>query len=259
MAWGGRLHSVSKASIGLRSCSAAQQIGLVAGQAVEGQQQLLLQHPFAAVVAAEATDHGGNGAAAQGLADQRVVGVVAPHHQLPLAQQQVGEGVFELGVRQLERGGRAPHHAPVALLEGTAVDLAQQILERQVLVLGALQLGRRPQPQAQQREHLGLLLQGGALPQALQQIADGAVFQFQLLFGAQGRALGAGPQRRGPVRFAQRCSPAGFGRQGLPAGLALQLGQRGQLHRRPVEQAPPQVLAQPHKGVGIAAAAAARR
>ena len=78
----------------LQGEAAAEQGRLQPGQAIEGEQQFLLQHPFAAVHAAEALDHGGNRLAALGLANQGLVGVIAAHNHLLLAHQQVGEGIF---------------------------------------------------------------------------------------------------------------------------------------------------------------------
>ena len=235
----------------LQGQAAAQQAGFMPGQAVERQQQLLLQHPFATILAAETADHGGDGTAAQGAGDQRVAGVIASHHHLLLAQQQVGQRVLELGVHQLEGRGGAPHHAPFGLGQGAVVHLPQQIPQQHGLVLGALQLGGQTQAQAQQFEHLGLLLQGGALPQSIEQVADRAVLELLLLAGGQRRALGAGQQGRGGDRLAHR--RGAFGGQGVPAALAEQLRQGCQLHRHPIEQTALQLLAQAHKGIGVAA------
>ena len=66
---------------------AAQEIRFQPDQAIHRQQQLLLQHPLAPILTTEAADHGGDPRTALGLADQRLVGVVAAHHHLLLTHQ----------------------------------------------------------------------------------------------------------------------------------------------------------------------------
>ncbi len=60
-----------------------------------------------------------------GLADARIAGVIASYHHLLLSHQQVGEGIFQLGMHQIEGASHPPHHVPVSFGQGAAVDLLQ--------------------------------------------------------------------------------------------------------------------------------------
>jgi hypothetical protein len=144
------------------------------GHPVESQQQFLLQHPVTPVLSTEATDHRGNRLAPHRLADQRIGGVVAAHHHLLPAHQQVDQGILQLGVHQSQGSGDATHHAPVALAERPAVDLLQQVGEFQRLAaLGAHQQRIDPQAALQLLQHFALLAQRGAAPEALGQLGHG--------------------------------------------------------------------------------------
>ena len=144
---------------------AAEEIRFQSDQAIHRQQQLLLEHPLAAILTAEAADHGGDPLAAVGLADQRLVRVVAAHHHLLLTHQQVGEGILELGVHQAHGAGHSPHHVPVGFLQAAAVHLLQQgHRQHRRAALGAPQEGVRTEAPRQQFQHLRLFLQRGAPP-----------------------------------------------------------------------------------------------
>ena len=179
----------------LQGEAAAEQGWLEPGQAIEGQQQLLLQHPFAPVHAAEALDHGGDRLAALGLADQGLVGVIAAHDHLLLAHQQVGEGILELGMDQADRAGATAHHGPVPLGEAPAVDLLHQHLQRDAVAHGrTLQQGLGSQVPHQLLQHFRLFAQGGAAPEPFGQIGDRDLLELLLLQGGEGLLAGAGPQ-----------------------------------------------------------------
>jgi len=142
----------------LQGQHAAEQGRPAPGQPVEGQQQLLLQHPLTAVLTAEAADHRRDRQTALGLTDQRIVGVVAAHHHLLLAHQQIGERILQLGVHQAEGAGAAAHHIPVAIRQGAAVDLLQQGPWGGTAARSA-QLGIQAQAMHQLLQQFGLLRQ----------------------------------------------------------------------------------------------------
>ena len=237
----------------LQGEAAAEQVWFAAGQAIEGQQQFLLQHPLPAVLTAEPLDHPGDAGAALGCADPGIAGVVPPHHHLLLAHQQVDEGILQLGMHQVE-GTRDPsHHVPVGFGQGAAVDLLEQIPQSYGLAAGGpLQAGIGPQAPHQLLQHLPLFLQGRTAPEPLCQFADADVVPLKLLLlpGGEGGLPGAGPQGDGCRRL-RAGSRAGLGRQGDPAALLHQLSQGGQLHGHAVQQARLQVASQPQKGLGV--------
>ena len=148
--------------------AATEERGFMTRQAIKGQEQLLLQHPFPAVFSAELADHGRNGATALGGADQGVVGVIPAHHHLLLAHQQVGQGVFQLGVDHLHGACHPAHHIPVGFGQRPAVHLLQQLLEPDGLDgIGAVELGFNPQAPHQLFQQFALLVQRGAPPEAI--------------------------------------------------------------------------------------------
>ena len=160
----------------LQGEAATEQVWLAAGQAIEGQQQFLLQHPLPAVLTAEPLDHPGDAGAALGCADPGIAGVVPPHHHLLLAHQQVDEGILQLGMHQVEGPSDPSHHVPVGFGQGAAVDLLEQIPQSHGLVAGGpLQAGIGPQAPHQLLQHLPLFLQGRTAPEPLCQFGDADV------------------------------------------------------------------------------------
>ena len=99
-----------------------------------------------------------------------------------LAHQQIGEGIFQLGVHQLQRPGHPAHHIPIRGREGSPVDLFEQVLDPHGGTgLGPLELGLQAQAAHQLLQHFALLLEGGAAPQPISQFANGDVVALQLL------------------------------------------------------------------------------
>ena len=235
----------------LQGEAAAEQVRFQAYQSIERQQQLLLQHPFAAVFATEAADHGGDGAAALGFADQRFVGVVATHHHLLLAHQQIDQGILQLGMHQPDGAGGAPHHTPIGCGQAAAVHLLEQQHQGHPRGLARpLQPGGGAEPAAQQFEHLGLLRQGGAVPEPLGEISHGGVFELLLLAGGELVLAGAGGQQGcacGPELAGGNCLSG----QLHQVGLLHQFRQRGQPDRHTFELAALQLVPQVEKGLGI--------
>ena len=238
--------------------AAAEQAGLQPRQAVDGQQQLLLQHPLAGILPAEAPNHRPDHLAALGLADQRLAGVVAAHHHLLLPHQQIRERILQLGVHQAHHAGGAAHHTPVALPQPAPIHLLQQVHQpRRRAVAGTPQLGAGAQTAPQQLQHLRLLLQRRARPEPLDQLPHGGVFQLLLLAGRERLMAQTCRQQR----LAEGKEPAGrhgLRRQVDPTGLGGELLQPRQTHGHPLHLPRQQELAQIEKGPGILLEGAAR-
>ena len=236
----------------LQGEAATQQVGFEAGQAVQGQQQLLLQHPFPSILTAEAANHGGDGAAALGLGDQRLVGVITADHHLLLPHQQVREGVFQLGMHQAHGSCHPPHHTPIGFGQAAAVKLFQQGHQaHRCSAEGALQAGIGPQAAPQQLQHLGLLRQGGALPETGHQGGHRNVLQLLFLARRQGLLVGAGWQQGVPLG-PKAAGGDRVGGQVDPAGLGPKILGAGESHRHPLQLSLAQPAAQFEKGFRIA-------
>lgn len=181
------------------------------------------------------------------------MGVVAAHHHLLLAQQQIGEGILQLGVDQAHGAGGAAHHTPVGIGQAAAVNLLQQHHQPHPrTAAGPLQAGIGTQPPAEQFQHLRLLLQGAAAPEPVDQMGQRDILQLLFLAGGERLVAGAG-REQGVAVGHQVAGGQGLGRQIDQTGQWHQLLQGDQAYGHRAQLAPLQITAQVEEGVGVPA------
>ena len=165
----------------LQGEGAAQQLGLTSGEAIECQEQFLLQTAFPGIDPACAAHQRSNGATAQRTVEHGVGAVVPAHHNAFLARQQVDQRILQLGVHQRQHAGAASHHIPILLLQTPSVDLFHQGAHLDFGVVGAVKHRRTAQTSLQQLQHLSLFPQRGTAPQAFAQFHRRDVIQLLFL------------------------------------------------------------------------------
>ena len=151
---------------------------------------------------------------------------------------------------QAQDSSAAPHHVPVPILEGAAVGLLQQRLGR-CMAFGSSQDGREAEPADQELQQLRLLLEGGALPEPLQQRIQAGFLQLLLLFGGQRFVQAAALQSLDGLRSADGSLRLRIG-QFRPASLVGQVVQAAELHGGSTQHAAPQGLPKTQEGFGAA-------
>ena len=153
-------------------------------------------------------------------------------------------------MNQTQDSSAAPHHVPVPILEGAAVGLLQQGFGR-CIPLGSSQDGREAEPAHQELQQLRLLLEGGALPEPLQQRIQTGFFQFLLLFGGQRFVQAAALESLVGLGCADGSLRLRIG-QIRPASLVGQVVQAAELHGGSTQHSAPQGLPKPQEGVRAA-------
>ena len=229
-----------------------QQPGIAPGHAVQGQQQLLLKHALAPVHPAGACDPFGDGAAVQGVAEPCIGGVVAAHDHLFLTHQQIGQGIFQLGMDHAHRTGAAPHHTPVLAAQSAVVHLLQQLLNRHAAAVRTGFKGLGSEASLQQVQNVGLFMQRLGVPQPPPQ--DVSVGFVELLFfsGREIAEVGGVLQQSGSARLqGHRLGVRTPLSQGHPTGLNGQLFQLVELHRDVPDAAAEQRLSQLQEHLGM--------
>ena len=125
-----------------------------------------------------------------------------------MAQQQIGEGILQLGMDHAHGAGASPHHVPVLTVQSVGVDLLEQCAQASGCSVRCGQAGVDAQATAQQIENFGLLHQGMARPEPLAQLLDRGIVELLFLIGREITQIGDRAQQgrldaaggfRGPI------------------------------------------------------------
>ena len=204
----------------------------MAGQTLERQQQLLLQDRLAAIFPAELAHPLGDGGTVERLTDARTAGVVAAHHQLAVAGEQIIEGILEMRVHQPQQPSAAAHRLPITRLQAASIDGLHHLGHGYWQgLIRRLQLGGSTQAQLQLLQQFRLLPQGGAAPELGSQIKGSGGFQLQFLLSVnRERAVATGLGQLQWDRRQWHSRRQGRQHHGLADGGRLVIGQGAQLH-----------------------------